>query len=109
MRKRFAERLATLRESNARFVERGARDRGFPPNPELTERLGLVIAALGNGLALEKLVDPDAVPDELYGDMLALIFEGLAALARENSGATERGFGDDSLDVDQGESGAEDG
>lgn len=92
MRERFAEQLAALRESSARLVERGARDRGFPPNPELAGRLGLVIAALGNGLALEKLVDPDAVPDELYGDMLALIFEGLAALARENLGAT--GLGD---------------
>ena len=40
----------------------------------MAERLGLVITALGNGLALEKLADPDAVPDTLYGDMLALIF-----------------------------------
>jgi AcrR family transcriptional regulator len=108
MRERFAERLATLRESNARLVERGAWDRGFPPNPELAGRLGLVIAALGNGLALEKLVDPDAVPDELYGDMLALIFEGLAALARGNPDATGHGFTGDSREADQGESGVED-
>lgn len=90
MRERFAGQLATLREANAALVERGAQDRGFPRNPELASRLGLVIAALGNGLALEKLVDPDAVPDELYGDMLALIFEGLAALAREHLGEAGR-------------------
>lgn len=89
MRERFAELLATLRTSNARLVETGAGDSGFPLSSELAERLGLMIAALGNGLALEKLIDPDAVPDELYGDMLALIFEGLAALARENRVADE--------------------
>jgi AcrR family transcriptional regulator len=109
MRKRFAERLATLRESNARLVEKGARERGFSPNPELAQRLGLVIAALGNGLALEKLVDPDAVPDELYGDMLALIFEGLAALARESPGAPGRGLGNDSREGGGRDSGADDG
>ena len=32
---------------------------------------------------LEKLVDPDSVPDSLYGDMLVLIFQALQALARE--------------------------
>jgi hypothetical protein len=45
--------------------------------------------ALGNGLALEKLADPDAVPDGLYGDMLVLIFTALEALARENPSAVD--------------------
>jgi hypothetical protein len=104
MRERFAELLSTLRASNARLVETGAGDRGFPLSPELAERLGLVIAALGNGLALEKLIDPDAVADELYGDMLVLIFEGLAALSRERRVETERGLGGDPRGADQGES-----
>lgn len=109
MRKRFAGQLAALRESNAALVEKGAGARGLPPNPELAGRLGLVISALGNGLALEKLVDPDAVPDELYGDMLALIFEGLAALARENLDGTGRDAPSGSRGaVDQAESGAGD-
>jgi hypothetical protein len=47
----------------------------------------MLINALGNGLALEKLTDPDAVPDSLFGDMLVLIVQGLEALARESSGA----------------------
>jgi AcrR family transcriptional regulator len=92
MQERFAERLATLRMSNAGLVEKAAEKRGRSPTPRLAERLGLVITALGNGLALEKLIDPDAVPDELFGDTLALVFEGLAALARENPGAIEGGF-----------------
>jgi AcrR family transcriptional regulator len=109
MSERLAERLAALRMSNARLVERGAGDRGFSLRPELAERLGLVIAALGNGLALEKLVDPDAVPDELYGDMLALIFEGLAALARGNPSATGRDLGGGSREDGERDSGADDG
>jgi AcrR family transcriptional regulator len=85
IQERFAERLATLRASNARLVEKGAGDHGRSLSPQLAERLGLVVTALGNGLALEKLIDPDAVPDELFGDMLVLVFEGLDALARERA------------------------
>jgi hypothetical protein len=44
--------------------------------------LGVVVNALGNGLALEKLADPTAVPDELFGSVLALLFDALAASAR---------------------------
>jgi AcrR family transcriptional regulator len=109
MRKRFAERLATLRVSNARLVEKGADGWGLAPSPQLAERLGLVVTALGNGLALEKLIDPDAVPDGLYGDTLGLVFEGLAALARENPGALDGDLGGDPREADRGESGGKDG
>jgi AcrR family transcriptional regulator len=37
------------------------------------------IMALANGLAMERLVAPEAVPDHLLGEMLSLIYEGLAA------------------------------
>jgi AcrR family transcriptional regulator len=37
------------------------------------EQLALVATALANGLALEELSDPGAVPDELLGDLLALL------------------------------------
>jgi hypothetical protein len=50
-------------------------------DPESVERLGTFVNALANGLALEKLVDPAAVPDELFGDLLVLIFSGFEALA----------------------------
>lgn len=108
MRERFAERLAALRVSNARLVEKGAGSSDLSLSPQVAERLGLMVTALGNGLALEKLVDPAAVPDELYGEMLVLIFEGLAALGRENPGAAERDFGSDPRGADRGEPGAED-
>jgi AcrR family transcriptional regulator len=38
-----------------------------------SEQLALVATALSNGLALEELADPGAVPDHLLGDLLALL------------------------------------
>jgi AcrR family transcriptional regulator len=38
-----------------------------------SEQLALVAMALANGLALEELADPGAVPDQLLGDLLALL------------------------------------
>jgi AcrR family transcriptional regulator len=91
LREGLGQRLAALRIANARFVSAGAADKGIELDTAFAERLGLVIGALGNGLALEKLVDPEAVPDELYGDMVVLIFKGLAALARESREAADGG------------------
>lgn len=51
--------------------------------------MGLLINALGNGLAVEKLVDPEAVPDRLFGDMLVLIFKAFEALIREDPSAVD--------------------
>jgi len=57
-------------------------------SPELAQRLGLLITALGNGLALEKLLDPDGIADETYGDLLTLIFRALGELARTSTTTT---------------------
>jgi AcrR family transcriptional regulator len=89
LRASLAARFAALREASARLVLAGAELRGISPSPEFGERLGTAITALGNGLALEKLADPDAISDSFYGDMLMLIFQGLEALARENLDAVD--------------------
>lgn len=92
LRERLAGRFASLREASARLVLEGAEQQGYyPPNAEAGQLVGTLVNALGNGLALEKLVDPDSVPDSLYGDMLVLIFQALQALARELLG--EAGLG----------------
>ena len=41
--------------------------------------LALTIIAMANGMAMEKLVDPDRVADDLYGWSLVVLFKGLAA------------------------------
>jgi AcrR family transcriptional regulator len=81
LRRRFTARLGAFRDTFARQIERGAEDAGVELPPGFAQQFGIVINALGNGMALEKLADPDGVPDHLLGDALALIFEGLARLA----------------------------
>lgn len=89
LRERLGGRFAALRSASARLASEAAERWGFPVSAEADERLGLFINALGNGLALEKLVDPDAVPDALFGEMLALVFQAFEALVRENPSAAD--------------------
>lgn len=49
------------------------------------ERLGTAIIALGVGLAMEALAEPNVVPDELLGDILGLIYDGLVYRAQRPS------------------------
>jgi len=85
LRDPLAERFRTLRAASARLVTQGAQRRGISLSPEFAERLGLLITALGNGLALEKLLDPDAIADEAYGDLLTLIFSAFGELTRRST------------------------
>ncbi len=90
VRARFAERFAAFRLATGQIVTAGARAAGIEVAPEHVELLGTFVNALANGLALEKLVDPDAVPDQLFGDLLVMVFnafQAMAGLATEKSGA----------------------
>jgi hypothetical protein len=91
LRGRLAGQFAALRSSSARLFLEGAGRQGVAPSSEVGELMGLLINALANGLAMEKLADPEAVPDALFGDLLVLIFQALQALAQENSSMTDRG------------------
>jgi AcrR family transcriptional regulator len=91
LRERLAGRFAALRAASARLVLEGAEQQGYALSAEIGELLGMVITALANGLALEKLADPDAVPDPLLGDMVVLIFQALEALARERGLVADAG------------------
>ena len=44
------------------------------------EQVAAMTCIMGNGFAHEKLLEGEAVPDELYGTMLMVFFAGLAAL-----------------------------
>lgn len=69
-RQQFEQRMAQMRGAVARAVTSRAHKSGAPPllPPELVALLAL---AIGRGLALEKLVDATAVPDEVVSDLLA--------------------------------------
>lgn len=88
LRERLAARFAALRSGSAQVASEAAKRWGLSAGAvEAGEHLGLFINALGNGLALEKLVDPDSVPDSVYGEFLALIFRAFEALVREGKAA----------------------
>jgi AcrR family transcriptional regulator len=89
LRERLAARFAALRSASGRLFLEAAGQQGHPPNAEAGEFVGQLINALGDGLALAKLVDPDAVPDTRFGDMLLLIFKAFDALAREDPSAVD--------------------
>ena len=81
LRDAYLRREAMLRETLARALQARHETTGvpltYPP-----EQLATAILALGHGLAMSALVDPAAVPDELLGEVLQLIYEGLEARAR---------------------------
>lgn len=59
------------------------------PSPVPVEEIATMTFAMANGFALEKLIEPDAVDDELYGRMLSIFFLGIEAMASlEESGAS---------------------
>jgi AcrR family transcriptional regulator len=89
LQERLARQFVALRYASARLFLAGAEQQGVSLNAEAGELVGILINALGNGLALEKLAAPQAVPDALFGDMLMLIFKALEAFTRENPSVTD--------------------
>jgi AcrR family transcriptional regulator len=85
LREPLAARFRAFDAVSAQLILAGARQQGIVLSDEFAERLGLIITSLGNGLALQKLLDPEAVPDETYGEMLTLIFSALEALAARDT------------------------
>jgi len=77
-------RYRALRERIAAAFERRADDFGIEP-PVTAEQIALMTFAMGNGIALERLLEPDAVPDDLFGTTLMIFFTGLRTLAAERA------------------------
>jgi AcrR family transcriptional regulator len=72
LRERFARRTNGVRLAIETHLENDQRDRGIPLALPPSD-LALVLHALGNGLALETLRQPDAVPADLYGRFVKLL------------------------------------
>jgi AcrR family transcriptional regulator len=51
-----------------------------------SDQVALMLCIMGNGFALEKLLEGDDVADELYGTMLMAFFAGLDALSGAEAG-----------------------
>jgi AcrR family transcriptional regulator len=82
VRPKVAERFAQMRQTLTVLIAEGVRD--FDLELALpAEQLAVAIDALADGIARQKLADPDAVPDDLMGKILALLF---AAATRPAAG-----------------------
>jgi AcrR family transcriptional regulator len=82
LRKAFEHRLAAVRLALTRVITEEAEvERVVPGLPP--EDLATVMRALGSALGLAKLADPEAVRDDLFGDVLALLFEPRTRVVRE--------------------------
>jgi len=69
---RFGTRSAAMREAIAAYIARFQEEEGTEA-PLSPADLALVLRALGIGLAIEALVSPDAVSNDLYGDFVELL------------------------------------
>ncbi len=70
--KRFGSRSASMRETIAAFIAHHQKEEEVEA-PLPPADLALVLRALGIGLAIEALVSPEAVRDDLYGDFVELL------------------------------------
>jgi AcrR family transcriptional regulator len=74
VRPKVAERFAQVRRLLTSLIEDGARE--FELELALpAEQLAIAVDALADGIARQRLADPEAVPDELMGTVLSLLFE----------------------------------
>jgi AcrR family transcriptional regulator len=75
VRPKVAARFAQVRELLTKLIADGVHE--FDLELDIpAEQLAVAIDALADGIARQKLADPDAVPDELMGRVLSLLFAG---------------------------------
>jgi AcrR family transcriptional regulator len=74
VRPKVAERFAQVRRLLTQLIEDAVRE--FDLQLALpAEQLAMAVDALADGIARQRLTDPAAVPDELMGNVLSLLFE----------------------------------
>ena len=75
VRPKVAARFAQVRELLTTLIADGVRE--FDLELDIpAEQLAVAIDALADGIARQKLADPDAVPDDLMGRVLSLLLAG---------------------------------
>jgi len=79
-RVQLVERYGALRERLADLLARRAQRLGLEPVTP-PDQVAAMAFAMANGMALERLLEPEAVPESLFGEMMATFFAGLRAQA----------------------------
>ncbi|MFL5907843.1 MAG: TetR/AcrR family transcriptional regulator [Solirubrobacterales bacterium] len=79
LRRRYANRRKKLRIALGRAIAARLEHLGAPPLDAGAEAMATIFIAVAMGLAQERLVDAQAVPDNLLGDTFALLYAGHVA------------------------------
>jgi AcrR family transcriptional regulator len=77
LRRQLSSRMRNFRKAISDLLKRDADELGVELPDDAADGLAMVVNSMGNGLALHMLVDPQAVPKDLFGNMMALIFTAL--------------------------------
>jgi AcrR family transcriptional regulator len=80
LRRRWVERQQALRDDLARTLEARHATTGVPLTVP-AKTMATAILALADGLAMDRVAEPEAVSPELFGEMLQLWYDGLARRA----------------------------
>ena len=78
LRPRIAARFGAFRDATTRLIEESTAELGLATHVS-PPKLATAVNALADGIALEKLADPDAISDDLFPEVLGLLFGSLAA------------------------------
>ena len=87
-RQELVTRYRALRERVADIYSRQKAKMGIEP-AVAPEQVAAMIFAMVNGLALEKLLEPDVVADDAFATMLVAFFAGLDATAEAAAAGSE--------------------
>jgi AcrR family transcriptional regulator len=82
LRARYVKRQTAFRKIYARAIEARLEHRGEPPPDVPAEEIAAALIGAIHGMALQKLVDPDAVPPHLPSELHAIVYAGVVARAR---------------------------
>jgi len=86
LRDRWVRRQEALRRDLTAALEARHRTTGLPLSIPAW-RLATAIIALADGLAMDRVAEPENVPAELLGEMLDLLYDGLAYRAQAGGSA----------------------
>jgi AcrR family transcriptional regulator len=81
LRRRYAKRQKDMSAALGRAIAARLERLGAPPLSGNPEELATTFICLAQGLAQFRLIDPEAVPDHLFGDTFALVYAGHMARA----------------------------
>jgi AcrR family transcriptional regulator len=82
LRARYLERQRALRNTLAHALA-SRHERTGVPLAIPADALATAFVALAEGLSLEALIDPDAVEEDLLGEIFSLVYDGMVARAEK--------------------------